>query len=195
MSKNKPNTKATQYQKEARKLAALLLSPEVTEENKTFFRFYLSDLAQTTGIIKMDEIMHDMPHLDPTILPLVYPVMRERDGHSRGVASLINSAFCTLSHGKAEEDAFSEAWASVEQGINTTHDAAPLTKKGSREELAHLLYAALNHPKMQATLRQGIYHALNDFQNEVDLNQLCYSQAALLHTLELATQKKKGGKR
>lgn len=69
---------------------------------------------------------------------------------------------------------------------NTTRKTR--TKKASRAELANLLYEALNHPEMPPDLQQGIYHALNEFENTVDLNQLCYSRAALTHALELRAE-------
>lgn len=58
----------------------------------------------------------------------------------------------------------------------------------ARGELARLISEVIQHPALPADLRASFYEALNEFQNTVDLDQLCYSEAALAHGLELRAE-------
>jgi hypothetical protein len=66
----------------------------------------------------------------------------------------------------------------------------------ARRDLAQKIAAVMNHPALPADLRQGFYHALNGFENTIDLTRLCYSEQALAHAFELRAEdeaKRKGG--
>jgi len=93
------------YKREALQLCGILQSEQASDEIKTFLRLYLSSLALTTGVITMDDVFHDTPHIDPKLLPLLYPVMRFRDGASCGIPALIQNAVCTFAS-EQEQDAF-----------------------------------------------------------------------------------------
>lgn len=72
------------------------------------------------------------------------------------------------------------------------------TKSGeaARRDLAQKIAAVMNHPALPADLRQDFYEALNEFENTIDLNRLCYSEQALAHAFELRAEDeaRKGGK-
>lgn len=67
--------------------------------------------------------------------------------------------------------------------------------KQQRAELASMIYQVMQHPALPADLKQDFYEALNEFQNTIDLNKLCHSEAALEHGFELRAEEEAKQKR
>lgn len=93
---------APDYEREGRELRHILLSDQVSANTKDVFRFYLSQLAVNTGVIQMDDALVDWPHIDAEVLPLLYPIMRERDGGGDGIPTLIDQFFHSLGNAEGE---------------------------------------------------------------------------------------------
>lgn len=83
------------YKREAHQLRNIILCQKLSGNTHDFYIDYLSDLAQKTGVVKYNRDAQTLV-FDPNLLPLLYPIMRFRDGASQGVLSLLESAVDSL---------------------------------------------------------------------------------------------------
>jgi hypothetical protein len=91
---NSPKTKPPlDYEAEGRAIRDILLSDEVSPQVKDFLQCYLSDFLASSGVIQK---IDDQRIIDPKLLPLIYPVMRFRDGAGFSSLHLINAAAAAL---------------------------------------------------------------------------------------------------
>lgn len=167
----------SQYQRQADRYAAALLHPQCPESfRQAFTSIYDSLLVNRTN----------WSH--PEMIRSTYVPMREYldeanyCGTAEGVDESLERLMKTLLPAEVRE--------AIQEPTPVTRVAALETAEqgSSSAQLAHLIHSVLIHPELPSALKGGLYDALNDFQNLVDLDKLCYTPEVIAHSLELYAQ-------